>query len=465
MQKQRYFLYKEVSDILIEIAVRISPCYAHHIITRLKTVLVNTHDRRQRAISESIGALPIHVAGPKIYPQTVFEVLDLKFDGLFKIFGTSDLKHFAWHGRTLRVSTGKGEIGCIKFAKSKADLQLIELEVQWLCYLGSDAYTDTGSFHIPYPVIIENHGLFRITDLPECLQKKALMACPAIIFKTQNDYYRYPDKLFDSIAPQSAVKTVFSKNAYLLGRMTATGIVHTAVIPLFHNRIQQARRNDNGVYLWEHGGRLDRWLESCKYPNFSASGLRDFEHLISVSDSCSLHHYIGEHILSFILVLGSLFRSLAPDRIGHDATGKPIDLRYLFDAELFFDILFEVLCQYYKGVTGRIFKNQGTLLDRDLIEKLINVMGIDTHMEEILRVRDQLSIDDSHFNTFLLSRGYTKKEAEKLTKDKEDIILTSGPHLGGFNQSISIPELIEFLFGFSSLCLADRYLDENGLKG
>jgi len=37
--------------------------------------------------------------------------------------------------------------------------------------------------------------------------------------------------------------------------MTVKGIAHTALIPLFHNRVQQRRRNDHGAYLWEHAGR------------------------------------------------------------------------------------------------------------------------------------------------------------------------------------------------------------------
>ena len=60
------------------------------------------------------------------------------------------------------------------------------------------------------------------------------------------------------------------------------GIVHTAPIPLFHNRAQAWRREDRGIYEWPRGGRLDRWLSSSRHPNIAASGLRDFEHLASI---------------------------------------------------------------------------------------------------------------------------------------------------------------------------------------
>ena len=43
-------------------------------------------------------------------------------------------------------------------------------------------------------------------------------------------------------------------------------------IPLFHNRTQRLRRDDQGRYQWFRAGRLDQWLDSCAFPNLGLSG-------------------------------------------------------------------------------------------------------------------------------------------------------------------------------------------------
>ena len=94
----------------------------------------------------------------------------------------------------------------------------------------------------------------------------------------------------------------------------------------------------------------------------------------------------------------------------------------------------------------------------------IENMGIDHHMEEILRIQDQINMSDNDFQKFLLFRGYDKSLLETTHKGEKDIILNTGPHLGDLNQPKSVPELIEFLFCLSSLCVSDRFIMENGLK-
>lgn len=81
-------------------------------------------------------------------------------------------------------------------------------------------------------------------------------------------------------------------------------------------------------------------------------------------------------------------------------------------------------------------------------------MGIDEHMQETLRVQDQLGMNDDQFEQFLRDRGVSCIPV----KGQKEIILFTGPHLGEFNQPISIPELIEFLFKFSAFCVASCYM-------
>ena len=100
----------------------------------------------------------------------------------------------------------------------------------------------------------------------------------AIAFVAHRDYFIYPN---DGDADSGEVREILGRNAYLMGRLTARGIIHDAPIPLFHNRTQRMRRDDQGRYQWFRAGRLDRWLDSCAFPNLGRSGLRDFEHLIA----------------------------------------------------------------------------------------------------------------------------------------------------------------------------------------
>jgi len=103
-------------------------------------------------------------------------------------------------------------------------------------------------------------------------------------------------------------------------------------------------------------------------------------------------------------------------------------------------------------------------LTHDLIDNLIENMGIDHHMEETLRIQDQKDMSADEFDDFLTSRGCTDVQVTGFIKGSQDIVLNTGPHLGGFNQPISIPKLIDLLFCLSSLCISDRYIMENGLK-
>ena len=144
--------------------------------------------------------------------------------------------------------------------------------------------------------------------------------------------------------------------------------MHTAPIPLFHNRVQRDRRDDGGFYEWDRAGRLDRWLLSSRFPNFGPTGIRDCEHLVSVGEKAGrrLYHHIGNHLLSLILVAGSHFRHKAPEKVGLDPQGEPLDVRYLFDRERYIDLVRGVFGAYYAAFSKG---SPGPDLDAD-IEKL-----------------------------------------------------------------------------------------------
>ena len=207
---------------------------------------------------------------------------------------------------------------------------------------------DTEQWQIPVPVRFGSAPLFKLSHpLPQG-SPTGLFQGICIAYTARPGYFEYPNEAVSS-ASWERIRRIFLIPPAPLGRLTAAGLFHTALIPLFHNRVQQRRRNDAGLYLWERGGRLDQWLDSCRFPNFSSSGLRDFEHLEPAESSKGLRHYIGEHILSFILVLGSCFRSQAPERRGWDSSGRPADTRDLFDSRLFTALITGVCRCYFRA--------------------------------------------------------------------------------------------------------------------
>jgi hypothetical protein len=194
------------------------------------------------------------------------------------------------------------------------------------------------------------------------------------------------------------------------------------------------------------------------------SGLRDFEHLLSFPVACrNLYPYIGTHLLSLILVAGSYFRNKEADRYGIGPDGLPVDVRELFDEAFFEKLIRGIFLSYYKGFAGKAFHGKMPVDFSKLAGRLVEEMGVDHHMEEILRVAEQREMTDLAFRTFLSDNGYPLNTIKDLKRGARDITVHSGPHLGGFNQRISLPELIHFLATAAALCVAGRYEAERRL--
>jgi hypothetical protein len=465
-QRQAFFLYKEAADALIHISTDISHPLLHSVLYRLQTLLISTKGKKHRAVSEALGSLPLNIAGPDRNEQDHLDFYSQPFESCLSTQGITDINTFRWQGRTLIYPLHSGKMACIKFARTRKNATELIREANWLSFLNTHPACRELNFLAPAPLCIHHHFLFKLNQVPDFIMKNREIHPDflAIMFIADKDYFKYANEPWHFQDQRNEIVEIYRRNAWLLGKLTSMGIIHTAIIPLFHNRAQQIRRQDQGLYIWEQGGRLDRWLESCRYPNFAKSGLRDFEHLTLLKNSKELRHFIGEHILGFILVMGSFFRNKAPEQKGFDEKGNPLDLRTLFDRNLFIEMVTEVVRNYYHGVTGLLPKNLPLFLNESLIDRLIDNMGKDHHMEEILRIQDQINMSDLEFETFLISRGYEGSVVKTIQKGEKDIILNTGPHLGGFNQPISVPELIEFLFCLSSLCISDRFIMENGLK-
>ena len=134
-----------------------------------------------------------------------------------------------------------------------------------------------------------------------------------------------------------------------------------------------------------------------------------------------------------------------------------MDARDLFD-EIFLRALIEgAFISYYQGFVGEAFAGQLPFSLSRLTTRMIDEMGVDRHMEEILRGQDQDRMTEKEFTDFLVERGCDRKAIT-------DIIISTGPHLGGFNQRISLPEMIEAVGAMSALCIAGRYWREKVLS-
>jgi hypothetical protein len=315
---------------------------------------------------------------------------------------------------------------------------------------------------VPQPVYFRGSCLFRIpTSSASPLAKRLPRDRPFLAFTAAPDYFAYPQEHPETgIRPVRDARRILARSGFLLGRYTSQGILHTAPVPLFHNRMQAGRRDDAGRYLWDRKGRLDRWLHSCRYPNFGGSGLRDFEHLSPYSGTpLELFRAVGTQILSLLLVAGSVFRLRDPGLVGLDEAGRATDARHLFDPRQLRLMVQTVFSNYFLGFVGRPYTGpEPSGLDR-LVERMIQELGVDKHMNEALRRQDQTGMSWREFVRLLRDKGVSPERAERTPQGDQDIFLRTGPHLGDFNSRISLPELIDFTAGCAGTCIATRSLD------
>lgn len=468
-RRQAYFLHKKAADALQEIILKrgkqadITQA-AHRALT---DCLSKSGSTALRAAAEALGALPVRLPPPLPLPAATAPAPELTWPALLDQVAEKPGQAYAWRGRTLVLSLAEsGRLLTIKTTDRPDDQDFLQTEGVWMDYLGRlwPRICDRPDiFRIPRPLQINDGYVFKISRLPGGPNRPAGRRTGyfATGYISDPDYFRYPNE-HDPDRPLSnrEMIAVFSNNAFILGRLAATGIIHTAPIPLFHNRVQRHRRDDGGLYQWPRGGRLDRWLDSCRYPNIGPTGPRDFEHFIGFDDSPrKLYEHLGTHLLSLVLVAGSCFRNKAPERVGLMTDGTPVDARDLFDPILLQTAITRIFYAYYQGFTGARFSGQPPFDWGRLTERLIEEMGVDRHMEEILRVAEQAAMSDGEFRAFLVERGFSQERIDRLKRAAADITILTGPHLGAFNSSISLPELTEFAAVSAAVCLAGRFFN------
>jgi hypothetical protein len=462
--RQAYILFREAAAVMTDMAtVTGNNGLGSKALASLCHLLLQTDGSAHRGTAEALGSLPVSIVGKRLSVGRSAPQPTVSWKRLLSINGLTTIGAPRYIGRSLVVDmSGNNQLLVVKLAKKGDAAAGLHKEVRWMERLKQPDFTAGCRFHIPTPLRVERQRVFRLTQTPLAPPGNYQMHPDglAIAFIAHRDYFVYPN---GHHVDGNAAQEMLGRNAYLLGWLTANGVIHDAPIPLFHNRTQRMRRDDQGRYQWFRSGRLDRWLDSCAFPNFGLSGLRDFEHLKTFGGGGrNLYRHIGSHLLSLLLVAGSHFRCRDKTKMGLNENAAPVDARDLFDRQLLRAMVVDIFEGYFSGFTGAsAIPALPADLDR-LTDRMIAEMGVDRHMTELLRRVDQNALTDSEFLAFLKERGYQGDQLEGLNRGEMDILIPSGPHLGDFNRQISLPELIECVAAMSAVCIAGRFKANDG---
>ncbi|MHC1791295.1 SidJ-related pseudokinase [Solidesulfovibrio sp.] len=454
-QTQARILYRDAAGALVTLLAR-GPAELASASRAALELALGTPGKPRLAAAEAVGALPLPgLAGPAVtVPEPVAE--PIAFAGLLEAAGTVPGTGLVRAGRSLLAARREsGTLLVVKRLRQGEDPLGLVREAAWMEHCAGLDFP--APCHVPVPLGRGRARLWAVADAPfagpELDDRGRCLA-----YLARADYFAYPNTPGRDGGPDAAAfAEAMGRAALLLGWLAGRGIVHEAAIPLFHNRVQRGRREDGGLYDWRLPGRLDRWLHSALHPNFGLSGIRDFEHLASVGDRpVRLYRQMGDHLISLFLVAGSYFRMRDPDLVGHGPDGAPVDARHLFDEALLARVLDAVAARYQEGFVGRpaaAVPFDAAALARRMVEE----MGVDRHMTELLRLDDQAAMTDAAFAEFLLARGMAAGVVAGLRRGEAEVAIPTGPHLGAFNSRTSLPELGEATAAAVAACLAARH--------
>ena len=463
-QRCGHILYRSCAETLVYL-VQSAPgldlrLQAHGVLQRFS---LQTLGDRCMAAARALGGLSPSVPQPETPSPEPLAVQYADPEELAATAGIEPRSCFR-AGRSLVLRDAQDQsLLVLKHGPGSDGTERLAQEAAWLEHLRGLRVSSSRGSHVPHPIRLRGGCLFRIPRHSASPLKERLPSDgPLLAFKADPDYFAYPQEHPETGEPRSLrqARRILARSAFFLGRYTSTGILHTAPVPLFHNRIQAGRRDDAGRYLWDRKGRLDRWLHSCRYPNFGGSGLRDFEHMAPYGGApLELFRAAGTQILSLLLVAGSVFRLRNPELVGLDDRGVPADARHLFHAKQLRLMVRSIFSSYFLGFVGRAYTGPAPAGLDPLVERMIREMGVDRHMSEALRREDQLGMKREEFTQLLRSKGMSRDSAFWTPQGERDVFLHTGPHLGDFNSRISLPELIDFTAGCAGTCIAARHLD------
>lgn len=305
---------------------------------------------------------------PKLVPLPPCEAVDLR--DLLMALGAGDFVSGGFEpraprimGRTLVFAIDGGCLA-IKFPSKPGDEERLSWEASvQRCMIEVGL---RGS--IPEPL----GGIFEVKGIPSEI-KKALGAasCRVLAYTAERNYFTY---LNHPELRENEFQRRLEGCASDLGKITARGMIHMSLIPLFHRKEVSPSRPDGGAYRWNRRavGSLESWAESCRYPNLRLSGLADLEHveIMDRAQTDDLQQTIGEHLLSLCLIVGSYFRF----REAFEISSVEPAVKLAFDS-------------YLKALIGR----------EPRLEECINWGEIASRMKEEMSSGDHLGLSHGPF--------------------------------------------------------------------
>ena len=437
----------------------------------LKKFIINQqtpHIIKQKMIAAVSSGLSLNIKGPTHkLPKVPYTSVSLS--KILKKLPSAYNPEFI--ARSLVYNLNDDKILVIKILKKFQDPISLVREAFWINHLRK--LSEQGNFKevrfdIPEVLTFSGSCVIRLTDIPLGITK-GLYLHPkkySLCFIVHKDYFNYLNQVISGeMLSSDHITEDIARCSFLLGYLTSLGIIHTAPVPLFHTTLQS--RLDDGLYLWWLRGRLENWLTSCDYPNLGKTGIRDFEHFISwgVDDPhfrhqgrTGLYRYMGEHLLSLILIAGSYFRNKNRKMVGFDNGGNFINARGLFDRKLFKEIIRQIFLHYYHGFVGKEYENDFPFNLDIFVQKIIEEMGVDKYMEDVFRKYFQEILQEERIKDILSSSGYSKKDVQNFGRCKRDILVLNGPHLQSAKFSVQIfSEIIDVLEIEAALCVIGRY--------
>ena len=242
-QTQAYFLHREAANTLCRLAVysQNSPV-ALEARLAVMDLLQTAKGRTHRAVAEALGSLPFTIEGPAIKNGHRKNIPVVGWRDFLVETGVVVHDTPFFMGRSLVGVTGNGNrVLVVKLAGAQHSSQSLRAETDWLDHMRNGDYSFPVKFHVPQPLKVQNSSLFQLEDLPVPIPENGALHPDrnAIAFLAGKDYFLYPNESIpEKRLNPDLFKEVLLRNAFLFGRLSSLGILHTAPIPLFHNRVQ-----------------------------------------------------------------------------------------------------------------------------------------------------------------------------------------------------------------------------------
>ena len=257
-QKQALFLYRAAADTLISV-VMTSPDddLRDGSMWVLERMVDCASGHQHRAVAEALGSLPLKIRAPSMCYETAMEMPNVTWEDLFEKNRFTSCRPPVMVGRSLVAEINEdNRLLVVKTTHDEQAVQFLNREATWMDTLHSKELSLPLRFNIPVPIKFKGSFVFHLKNAPlkNKLKKDNNSKRYAICFMAHRDYFVYPYQIVQNRFAHQCFKEMLFRNAWLLGKLAAMGMVHTAPIPLFHNRIQRARRADGGIYEWDRGG-------------------------------------------------------------------------------------------------------------------------------------------------------------------------------------------------------------------